>query len=208
MALQSLGKNPFLYLPSSGGSRCSLTVAASLPSLTPRSHCLLLLLSHKILYLIRTFTVEFRAHPDPYLNILNWLTSAKTLSPSKFTFTGPSGYDAVISFGGGWTPSTPLWGFSGGSGIENLPVMQETQETQIQSLGLEDPLEEGVAIHSSILAWRIPMDRGAWWATVHGIIKNRTQPKWLSTHACMHPIHYTLPNTKLGEDQEKMKLYE
>ena len=54
---------------------------------------------------------------------------------------------------------------------------QETQETQIQSLGLEDPLEEGVAIHSSILAWRIPMDRGAWWATVHGIIKNRTQPK-------------------------------
>ena len=33
--------------------------------------------------------------------------------------------------------------------------------------GLEDPLDEGVATHSSILAWRIPMDRGAWWATVH-----------------------------------------
>ena len=35
-------------------------------------------------------------------------------------------------------------------------------------LGLEDPLEEGMATHSSIHAWRIPMDRGTWWATVHG----------------------------------------
>ena len=35
----------------------------------------------------------------------------------------------------------------------------------VQSLGQEDPLEEGLATHSSILAWRTPMDRGAWWAT-------------------------------------------
>ena len=42
---------------------------------------------------------------------------------------------------------------------------------QLQPLGGEDPLswEEGMATHSSILAWRIPMDRGAWWATVHGV---------------------------------------
>ena len=40
--------------------------------------------------------------------------------------------------------------------------MQETQETKVQSLGQEDPLEEGMATHSSILVWRIPMDRGAW----------------------------------------------
>ena len=33
----------------------------------------------------------------------------------------------------------------------------------------EDPLEEGMATHSSILAWRIPTDRGAWWATVRGV---------------------------------------
>ena len=38
--------------------------------------------------------------------------------------------------------------------------------------GLEDPLEEGMATHSSILAWRIPMDRGAWQATVHGVAKS------------------------------------
>ena len=43
--------------------------------------------------------------------------------------------------------------------------MQESQETQIQSLGQEAPLEEGMATHSSILAWRIPVDRGAWRAT-------------------------------------------
>ena len=39
----------------------------------------------------------------------------------------------------------------------------------VQSLGQEDPLEEGMASHSSILAWRIPMDRGAWQATTHGV---------------------------------------
>ena len=38
-------------------------------------------------------------------------------------------------------------------------------ETWVQSLGWEDPLKEGIATHSRILAWRIPMDRGAWWAT-------------------------------------------
>ena len=39
-------------------------------------------------------------------------------------------------------------------------------------LNWEDPLEEGKANHSSILAWRIPMDRGAWWATVHGVAES------------------------------------
>ena len=48
------------------------------------------------------------------------------------------------------------------------------QETQVQSLGWEDPLEEGMAIHSGILAWRIPMGRGAWRATVHGVEKSWT----------------------------------
>ena len=52
--------------------------------------------------------------------------------------------------------------------VKNLPAMQETW---VQSLGREDPLEKGMATHSSILAWRIPMDRGAWRATVHVVAK-------------------------------------
>ena len=42
-------------------------------------------------------------------------------------------------------------------------------------LGWEDPLEKGMATHSSILAWRIPMDNGAWRATIHGVTKSQTR---------------------------------
>ena len=45
---------------------------------------------------------------------------------------------------------------------------------RVRSLGQEDPLEEGTATQSSILAWRIPMDRGAWRATVHGVEESDT----------------------------------
>ena len=55
--------------------------------------------------------------------------------------------------------------------VKNPPAMRETW---VQSLGWEDPLEEAMATHSSLLAWRIPMDRGAWWATVHGVPKSWT----------------------------------
>ena len=54
-------------------------------------------------------------------------------------------------------------------------------ETWVQFLGWKDPLEEGMATHSSILAWRIPTDRGAWQATVHGVTKSRTRLKQLSS---------------------------
>ena len=46
-----------------------------------------------------------------------------------------------------------IWAFPGGSGVKNPPAKQETQ---VQSLGQEDPLEKGMATHSSILTWRIP----------------------------------------------------
>ena len=60
--------------------------------------------------------------------------------------------------------------------------MQETKETQVQSLSWEDRLEKEMTTHSSILAWRIPMDRGARWATVHRVTKSQTRLKRLSTH--------------------------
>ena len=55
--------------------------------------------------------------------------------------------------------------------VKNLFAMWKTW---VQSLGCEDPLEEGMTIHSSILAWTIPLDRGAWRATVHGVAKSQT----------------------------------
>ena len=58
--------------------------------------------------------------------------------------------------------------------VKNLPAMLGTR---IRSLGQEDSLEEGMATHSSTLAWRIPTDRGAWWATVHRVAKSWTQLK-------------------------------
>ena len=54
--------------------------------------------------------------------------------------------------------------------VKKPPAMQETW---VQSLCWEDSLEEGMATHSSILAWRIPMDRGTW-ASVHGVAKSWT----------------------------------
>ena len=54
------------------------------------------------------------------------------------------------------------------------------RKTWVWSLGWEDPLEEGMAIHASIFAWRIPMDRGTWQATVYGVAKSQT---WLSAYA-------------------------
>ena len=62
--------------------------------------------------------------------------------------------------------------------VKNLPAMQETW---VRSLAWEDPLEKGMATHSSILAWRIPMDRGAWRGTVHGVTKSLDTTEWLNT---------------------------
>ena len=56
--------------------------------------------------------------------------------------------------------------------VKNLLAMQETW---VQALSWEDPLEKGMATHFSILAWRIPMDKGAWHVTVHGVAKSQTR---------------------------------
>ena len=60
---------------------------------------------------------------------------------------------------------------SGSDGKESAAM----QETCVQSLGWKDALEEGMATYSSNLAQRIPMDRGSWWATVHGVAKSGTR---------------------------------
>ena len=64
-----------------------------------------------------------------------------------------------------------MLGFPGGSVAKNPPAIQELQEIQFRSLGREDSLEKGMATHSSVPTWRVPMDREAWQATVHGVAK-------------------------------------
>ena len=65
--------------------------------------------------------------------------------------------------------------------VKNLPAKWETW---VRYLGWEDPLEEGMTTLSSILAWRVPMDRGAWWAIIHRVTQSWTRLKWLDMHAC------------------------
>ena len=55
--------------------------------------------------------------------------------------------------------------------VKHLPAVRETQ---VQSLGQEDPLEKEMATRSSILGLENPMDGGTWWATVHGVAKSGT----------------------------------
>ena len=68
-------------------------------------------------------------------------------------------------------PST-IWASLVAHMVKNLLAMQEMW---VWPLGWEDPLEEGMATHTSILAWRIPMVKRVWWATVHGVTKSCTR---------------------------------
>ena len=84
----------------------------------------------------------------------------------------------------GWSPGEgigyPLhcsWASLVARMVRNPPAMQETW---VWSLVWEDPPEDGMATHSSIPAWRIPMDRGAWQATVHGVAESG-MTEWRST---------------------------
>ena len=64
-------------------------------------------------------------------------------------------------------------------------MMQETEETQVPSLSLEDPLEEEMATLLHYLSLENPMDIGAWGATVHGVTESGTRLKSLSMHTLL-----------------------
>ena len=70
--------------------------------------------------------------------------------------------------------------------VKNPPAMWEAW---IRSLGWEDPLEEGMATHSSVLAWRSPMDRGAWRTAVHGVRVRHSSAQHV-TEKAPQPTHY------------------
>ena len=71
--------------------------------------------------------------------------------------------------------------------IQTIKNPLSMSENWVRSLGWQDPLEEGMATHHSILAWRIPMDRGAWWATFHGVAESDTTKRLITTQClCIH----------------------
>ena len=81
-------------------------------------------------------------------------------------------------------------GFPSSSAVKNLPAMQETQKMSVWSLGWEDPLEKEMETHSNIPFQKTPMNKGAWWATVHGGHKELDSTEPLSTHTHTHTHTY------------------
>ena len=84
--------------------------------------------------------------------------------------------------------------------VKNPPAMQKTQEMWVQFLGGEDSLEEGMATHCSILAWRIPWTEELWWAIVHAVAESDMTERlmlslsycflqWLHQGECVGPIN-------------------
>ena len=82
------------------------------------------------------------------------------------------------------------WAFLVAQMVKNPSAMWKTW---VLSLGWEDPLEESMATHSSILAWRIPTDRGTWWASPQGC-KEWDMTERLSTHYENNPLMPELPS--------------
>ena len=72
--------------------------------------------------------------------------------------------------------------------VKNPPAVQETQEMWVCSLNQEDPLEKEMETPSKYSCLGNPMDRGAWWATVHGVTKSRTQLSTGHTQTIFCPL--------------------
>ena len=105
-----------------------------------------------------------------------------TLAPNKphfiMTFCLESINDITVTY-------LKSVGFPGGASSKEPSCQCRRHETRVQSLVQENPLEKEMATHSSILAWEIPVVRGAWKATVHRVTKSQTQLKLFSTHTGM-----------------------
>ena len=82
---------------------------------------------------------------------------------------------------------------SGGSVVKNLHTNTGVTGDASWILSQEDALKEEMTTHSSILAWKIPWTRGAWWATVHRVAENQT---WLNEHE--HKTHMSTGHLKCG----------
>ena len=78
--------------------------------------------------------------------------------------------------------SSTKWKRQASLGAQTDKKPPAIRETWVRPLGWENPLEKGPATHSSVLVWRTPMDRGAWWPAVHGVTKSRTRQSDRAQH--------------------------
>ena len=136
-------------------------------------HCLSL--SHWVLFLMPFHAFSSSGYPLHYSQLLIFHSVASpwgfpgSLAGKESTYNAE---DPGLIPGSGRSPGEgigyPLqysWASLVAQMVKNLPAMWETW---IRSLGWENPLKNSMATHSSILAWRIPRDIGAWWTTVMG----------------------------------------
>ena len=126
--------------------------------------------------------------------IIFWITfgqaACRILIPQQGSNPSPLQWKCgVLTTGPQGSPNKPFsytlrkWQrFPGGSVVKNPPAKQETR---VQSLVQEDPLEEARATHSSILTWKIPWTEGAWQATVHRTAIESNMTKWLNNNKKM-----------------------
>ena len=87
-----------------------------------------------------------------------------------------------------------IWGFPGASAVKNLPAMPEMQEKQVRSLGWENPLVEGMATHSSILAWRILLTEEP--GRLQSKDRKESDTTEATKQACIHTEHFTFSESK------------
>ena len=80
----------------------------------------------------------------------------------------------MICFSKNWLRVDIAAGLPSGSAVKNLPAVKKMQETWVRSLGWEDPLEEGMATHCSVLTWRIPWAEEPGELTVHRVARSQT----------------------------------
>ena len=99
-----------------------------------------------------------------------------------------------------WCHVKGLMGFPDGSVVKNPAAMQETW---VQPLGWEDPLEKGMTTHCEYSCLENPMDSGAGWATVHGVPKSWT---WLSDFHFFQSPSFIDGNTDLREGKSPIKI--
>ena len=121
--------------------------------------CFLKALFFPIFIFYYTFT------PNIYFNLL-LILSGLTKIICTFYF---SHFVWRICFSWGLTNNWHLWLPWASLVIQTVKNLSVMQETWVQFLGQEDPLEKRMTTHSSILAWRIPWTEGAWWVRVHGM---------------------------------------